>query len=148
MYNIHAPVTVSIPESHNVCHRKMSITSCDIWVYSPVPPPVQPITSIKVASNSITLSWSVDNYVTYSEVKWQETSDGSVATKADDNEGTSGRITDNTYTIRGLKGDTKYTIRVTVFNPLGNMSSQLITFTIENGIKYTAILRPCTAPCS
>ena len=46
-----------------------------------------------------------------------------MATKADDNEGTSGRITDNTYTIGGLKSDTEYTITVTVFNPLGNNQS-------------------------
>ena len=79
--------------------------------------------------------------MTSSEVKWRETgSDGGVATKAIDNEGTSGRITDNTYTIGGLKSDTEYTITVTVVNPAGSMTSQLITFTNENGIKYTAIV--------
>ena len=78
--------------------------------------------------------------MTSSEVKWRETgSDDGVATKADDNEGTSGRITDNTYTIGGLKSDTEYTITVTVVNPAGSMTSQLITFTIENGNTYTAI---------
>ena len=70
-----------------------------------------------------------------------------MATKADDNEGTSGRITDNTYTIGGLKSDTEYTITVTVFNPAGSITSPPITFTIENGKKYTAILCSCTAPC-
>ena len=75
--------------------------------------------------------------MTSSEVKWRETgSDGGVA---DDNEGTSGRITNNTYTIGGLKSDTEYTITVTVFNPAGSMANQLITFTIENGNIYTAI---------
>ena len=73
-------------------------------------------------------------------MKWRETvSGGGVATKADDNEGTSGRITDNTYTIGRLKGDTEYTITVTLVNPLGNMTSQLIIFTNKNGNKYTAI---------
>ena len=87
--------------------------------------------------------------MTSSEVKWRETgSDGGVATKADDNEGSSGRITDNTYTIEGLKSDTKYTITVTVVNPAGNMTSQLITFTTENGNKYTRILCSCKVPCS
>ena len=76
--------------------------------------------------------------MTSSEVKWRETgSDGGVATKADDIEATSGRITDNTYTIGGLKSDTEYTITVTVVNPAGSMANQLITFTIENGNKYT-----------
>ena len=77
--------------------------------------------------------------MTSSEVRWQETgSDGGVATKADDSEGTSGRITDNTYTIGGLKSDTEYTITVIVFNPAGNTTSQLIMIsTIENGNKYT-----------
>ena len=79
-------------------------------------------------------------------MKWRETgSNGGVATKADDNEGTSGRIPGYTYTIGGLKSDTEYTITVTVVNPLGNMTSQLLTFTNENGIKYTAILCSCTA---
>ena len=69
----------------------------------------------------------------YSEVKWQETvSDGGVATKADDNEGTSGRITDNTYTIGGLKSDTEYTITVTVVNPAGSMANS-ITRSTEKG---------------
>ena len=82
-------------------------------------------------------------------MKWRETgSDGGVVAKADDDEGTSGRITDNTYTIGGLKSDTEYTITVTVVNPLGNMTSQLIIFTNENGIKYTAILCSCTATYS
>ena len=101
---------------------------------------------MKVTSDSITLSWSVDKYVTSSVVEWQETgSDGGVATKANDNEGTSGRITDNTYTIGGLKSDTEYTITVTVVNPLGNMTSQLITFTNEKGNEYTVILCLCIA---
>ena len=82
-------------------------------------------------------------------MKWRETgSNGGVATKANDDEETSGRITDNTYTIGGLKSDTEYTITVTVVNPLGNMTSQLIIFTVENGIKYTAILCSCTPPYS
>ena len=89
--------------------------------------------SIKVTSNSITLSWSVDKYVTSSEVKWRETgSDSGVATKAND-EGTSGRITDNTYTIGGLKSDTRYTITVTVFNPAGSMTSPPITRSTQKG---------------
>ena len=49
-----------------------------------MPPPAQPtidMDSIKVTSDSITLSWSVGEHVTSSEVKWRETgSDGGVAT--------------------------------------------------------------------
>ena len=86
--------------------------------------------------------------MTSSEVRWRETgSDGGVATKADDSEGTSSRITDNTYTIEGLMSDTEYTITVTVFNTAGYMTSQLIS-TIENGNKYTTILCSCILPCS
>ena len=106
------------------------------WVtYPPVPPPDQPtidMDSIKVTSNSITLSWSVDKYVTSSEVVWRA-SNGGVTTKADGDEGTSGRITDSTYTIGGLKSDTEYTITVTVVNPAGSMTGPPITRTTEKG---------------
>ena len=102
-----------------------------------MPPPARPtidMDSIKVTSDSITLSWSVGEHVTSSEVKWRETgSDGGVATKADDNEGTSGRITDNTYTIGGLKSDTEYTITVTLVNSAGSMTSPPITRITEKG---------------
>ena len=83
--------------------------------------------SIKVASNSITLSWSVGEHVTYSEVLWREVG---VTTKADDNHvrvNTPG----NTYTIGGLNSNTPYTITVTVVNPAGSMTSQPITRTTE-----------------
>ena len=83
--------------------------------------------SIKVTSNSITLSWSVGEHVTYSEVVWQEVG---VTTKADDNH-VRVDAPDNTYTIGGLKSDTEYTITVTVVNPAGSMTSQPITHTTE-----------------
>ena len=83
--------------------------------------------SIKVTSDSITLSWNVGEHVTYSEVEWRE---AGVTTKADDN---TVRINapGNTHTIEGLKSDTKYTITVTVVNPAGNMTSS-ITRTTQN----------------
>ena len=98
-------------------------------VHSPVPPPDKPtidMDSIKTTSNSITLSWSVGEHVTYSEVEWRE---AGVTTKADDNPV---RINapGNTYTIEGLKSDTPYTITVIVVNPAGNMTSS-ITRTTE-----------------
>ena len=91
--------------------------------------------SIKVTSDSITLSWSVGEHVTYSEVVWRETvSDGGVATKADDT--VKNKTIDapgNTYTIGGLKSDTEYTITVTVVNPAGSMISPPITRSTEKG---------------
>ena len=98
-------------------------------VHSPVPPPVKPtidMDSIETTSDSITLSWSVDEHVTYSEVEWGE---AGVTTKADDSP-VRVDAPDNTYTIEGLKSDTKYTITVTVVNPAGNMTSS-ITRTTE-----------------
>ena len=83
--------------------------------------------SIKVTSNSITLSWSVGEHVTYSEVVWREVG---VTTKADDNH-VRVDAPGNTYTIEGLKSDTRYTITVTVVNPAGSMTSQPITHTTE-----------------
>ena len=83
--------------------------------------------------DSITLSWSVGQHVTSSEVKWQETSsDGSVTTDE-----TSDRIAGNTYTIEGLKNNTEYTITVTVYNPAGYEESQpIVITTTEKGKTY------------
>ena len=85
--------------------------------------------SINVTSNSITLSWSVGEHVTYSEVKWRE---AGVTTKAEDN---LVRVDapGNTYTIGELKSDTRYTITVTVVNPAGSMTSPSTTHTTEKG---------------
>ena len=80
-------------------------------------------------SDSITLSWSVGEHVTSSEVEWRETgSDGSVTT----DEG-SGRIAGNTFTIKGLKNNAEYTITVTVYNLAGFEESQSIVITTEKG---------------
>ena len=84
--------------------------------------------SIKVTSNSITLSWSVDEHATHSEVVWRE---AGVTTKADDNP-VRVDAPGSTYTIEGLKSNTPYTITVTVVNPAGNMTSS-ITLTTEKG---------------
>ena len=102
-------------------------------MYPLVPPPAMPtINVVNITYDSITLSWSVGEYVTSSELVWRETgSDGSVTT----DEGTSGRIAGNTYTIAGLKINTEYTITVTVSNPAGSIN-QFIVVTIEKG-KYT-----------
>ena len=73
-------------------------------------------------SDSITLSWSVGEHVSSSEVKWRESgSDGS--------DETSDRIADDTHTIGGLKNNTEYTITVTVYNPAGFEESQPIVIT-------------------
>ena len=81
-------------------------------------------------SDSITLSWSVGEHVSSSEVEWQETgSDGS-------NE-RSDRIAGNTYTTKGLKNNTEYTITVTVYNPAGYEESQpIVITTTEKGKTY------------
>ena len=99
--------------------------------HPPVPLPVKPaidMDSIETTSDSIKLSWSVGEHVTYSEVEWRE---AGVTTKADDSPV---RINapDNTYTIEGLKSDTKYTITVTVVNPAGRETIS-ITHTTEKG---------------
>ena len=114
-------------KSHTFPH--LLLTTFPWVIYPPVPPPDQPtidMDSIETTSDSIKLSWSVDEHVTYSEVKWGE--DG-VTTKADDSP-VRVDAPDNTYTIGGLKSDTKYTITVTVVNPAGIETSS-ITHTTE-----------------
>ena len=83
--------------------------------------------SIETTSNSITLSWSVGEHVTYSKVEWRA---ADVTTKADDNP-VRVEAPGNTYTIEGLKSNTPYTITVTVVNPAGSMTSS-ITRTTED----------------
>ena len=95
-------------------------------LFSPhiVPAPGQPSVSAvtSITATSISLSWSVPSgsVVTSSEVMWREASSGT-------SEGTSGRLTDTSYTINQLKMATKYTITVTVSNTAGSTDSQPIT---------------------
>ena len=58
--------------------------------------------------------------VTSSEVMWREASSGT-------SEGTSGSLTDTSYTIDQLKTTTIYTITVTVSNIVGSTDSHPIT---------------------
>ena len=118
------------------------------FCHCPVPAPGQPhITTISTTSTSISLSWSVpsDSVVTSYEVVWQEISsaidddDGSGTTgstgggpttvSGDGESGTSGSITDTSYTIEELESTTLYTVRVTVTNAAGSIESQPITTT-------------------
>ena len=79
--------------------------------------------------DSITLSWSVDEHVISSEVKWQEIgSDGS--------DERSNMTANNTFTIERLKNNTEYNITVTVYNRAGYNESQLIVLTTEKGKTY------------
>ena len=85
--------------------------------------------SIKITSNSISLSWSVGEHVTYSEVVWRE---AGVTTKADDNP-VRVDAPDNIYTIGGLESNTPYTITDAVVNRAGSMTSPPITRSTEKG---------------
>ena len=81
-------------------------------------------------ATSISLSWSVptDQMVTSSEVMWQASNNGGLTTEAE----TSEKITDTSYTIKGLESSTNYIITVTVNNAAGsNTSSPVRVNTIE-----------------
>ena len=80
-------------------------------------------------SDSITLSWSVGEHVSSSEVEWRETGSDSSVT----NDERSDRIADDTYTIERLKNNTDYHIKVRVYNPAGFEESQSIVITTEKG---------------
>ena len=82
--------------------------------------PGQPsVTVTSITATSISLSWSVPSgsVVTSSEVMWREASSGT-------SEGTSGRLTDTSYTIDQLESNTIYNITVTVSNTVGSTDSQ------------------------
>ena len=112
-----------------------------IWVLFifPVPLPGQPtIISLSVTANSISLSWSVPSgsVVTGSMVIWEEAateteSSGANGSGANDG-GTSGLISDTSYTILfTTSGD--YSITVTLLNAAGSSSpSQPLIFEVTN----------------
>ena len=80
-----------------------------------------------ITATSISLSWSVPSgsVVTSSEVMWREASSGT-------SEGTSGSLTDTSYTIDQLESTTIYTITVTVSNTAGSTDSHPITSKGQN----------------
>ena len=101
-----------------------------------VPPPKQPNINegtIEATSDTITLSWSLGQYIDYSVVTWQRDDSGGGPTTETD-EGVSEKIyaPDNTYTIRGLQNNTVYTITVTVYNILGNKTSPTLSHNTIN----------------
>ena len=122
----------------------------------PVPVPGQPhITEISATSTSISLSWSVpsDSVVASYEVMWQSLSrGGGITTETEDSDddgsgtsgstesdpmgmsgdeesGTSGSITDTSYTIENLTKCTSYIITVTVTNAADSIVSDPIRIT-------------------
>ena len=97
--------------------------------------PGQPSVSVTaITATSISLSWSVPSgsVVTSSEVMWREASSGT-------SEGTSGSLTDTSYTIDQLESTTSYNITVTVSNTAGTTDSQpVIIPTSNHNIHYLA----------
>ena len=93
-----------------------------------VPAPGQPIVSAvtSITATSISLSWSVPSgsVVTSSEVMWREASSGT-------SEGTSGSLTDTSYTIDQLESTT-ITITITVSNTAGSTDSQPVIISTSN----------------
>ena len=94
-----------------------------------VPAPGQPSVSAvtSITATSISLSWSVPSgsVVTSSEVMWREASSGT-------SEGTSGSLTDTSYTIDQLESNTDYNVTVTVSNTAGSTDSQPIIISTSN----------------
>ena len=95
----------------------ISLCMCVSVVSVPGQPSVSAVTSI--TATSISLSWSVPSgsVVSSSEVMWREASSGT-------SEGTSGSLTDTSYTIDQLESTTIYNITVTVSNTVGRTDSQ------------------------
>ena len=98
-------------------------------VFPPVSFPDQPSVSVtSITATSISLSWSVpsDSVVTSYEVTWQALSsntDTTLGTDSDEGSGTSGAITDTSYTIEELEITTIYNVTVTVTNAAGSTDS-------------------------
>ena len=103
-----------------------------------VPAPGQvSVTVTSITATSISLSWSVPSgsVVTSSEVMWREASSGT-------SEGTSGSLTDTSYTIDQLESTTIYTITVTVSNTAGSTDSQPVIISTSNS-HYIIVFVSC-----
>ena len=104
---------------------KPNVISLCVYIVSA---PGQPSVSVTaITATSISLSWSVPSgsVVTSSEVMWREASSGT-------SEGTSGSLTDTSYTIDQLESNTIYTITVTVSNTAGSTDSQPVIISTSN----------------
>ena len=92
------------------------------------------INIVSITATSISLSWCVpsSSVVTSSEVMWREASSGT-------SEGTSGSLTDTSYTIDQLGSNTIYTITVTVFNTprASSIDSQTVNGIYNYNIMFT-----------
>ena len=102
-----------------------------------------------ITATSISLSWSVPSgsVVTSSEVMWREASSGT-------SEGTSGSLTDTSYTIDQLESTTIYNITVTVSNTAGSTDSQPVIISTSNpyyithyGVMYWSLLWKLSTFC-
>ena len=88
-------------------------------VPAPGQPSVSAVTSITATSISLSLSVPSGSVVTSSEVMWREASSGTSG-------GTSGSLTDTSYTIDQLESTTIYNITVTVSNTAGTRGGSRI----------------------
>ena len=90
---------------------------------------------------SISFSWSLPAGSTGSQVSWRLTGRGRRSARNAE-EGTSGLITGDSYTITDLSSGTSYDITLTIFHPAGNISTTFNTFTdgsVSNTFGFKAI---------
>ena len=104
-----------------------------------MPAPEKPaitIEDIVVTASMIFFSWTASPSVTTSEVNWTPTGRQSA------DGGTSGKIMENSYTIKNLRGSTSYEITVTVSNAAGSSSTTFTYSTTEGWLLcfYTTTL--------
>ena len=77
--------------------------------------------------------------VTSSVVMWEVASSGGSGdglTSTEHDSGSSGPLTETSYTIQGLQSNTSYYITITAVNAFGNASNQLTLTTGAEGISY------------
>ena len=108
-----------------VCMWNVVLTTCSIPQLFLCLVPGQPsITTVNPSTSSISLSWSVPDgsVVTSYEVMWTSGECGGVLSNSTTITGSY-----TSHTISSLRGDTTYTIRVTVTNPAGSNTSNPMT---------------------
>ena len=128
-------VEITLSEEKTYSNMYATFSVCVYIVSAPDQPSVSAVTSI--TATSISLSWSVPSgsVVTSSEVMWREASSGT-------SEGTSGSLTDTSYTIDQLESTTDYNVTVTVSNTAGSTDSQPVIISTSNyyGGMYIGLL--------
>ena len=97
----------------------------------PLEEPVIADEAVMITSDSISFSWVLPPGSTGSEVSWRLSGQRRRRAVRNAEEGSSDRLSGNSFTIEGLRSGTSYDITLTIFNPAGSASTTFTRPTTE-----------------